>query len=174
MEDYKYCYRYPHPAVTTDCVVFGIDSDDVKILLIRRAGQPYKGFWALPGGFLNPNESADEGALRELMEETGFNPGAIEQFHTFSEPGRDPRERVISIAYLAITRIGEVKGGDDAKEACWFSIRNIPPLAFDHELVLKKAMYRVGELISLNNIGFKNSIESLSPENLSLLSEFIR
>ncbi len=101
MEENKYCYKYPHPAVTTDCVIFGFDGEKLKILLIKRGIEPYKGKWALPGGFLKPDESAEAGALRELQEETGLTNAYIEQFHAYSEPDRDPRERVITIAYFA-------------------------------------------------------------------------
>ena len=140
MKDLKYCYKYPHPAVTTDCVVFSLDGNDLKVLLIKRKNSPYKDKWAFPGGFLNPDESAEEGALRELKEETGLENIDVFQFHTFSRPDRDPRERVISIAFLALTKTQDVKGADDAKEAGWFHVNMLPPLAFDHEEMFKLAL----------------------------------
>ncbi len=135
MEELKYHYKYPHPAVTTDCVIFGYDGERLKVLLIERSREPYKGKWAFPGGFLNIDESAEDGALRELQEETGLTHVKIRQFHAFSSPGRDPRERVISIAYFALVRLDEVRvrGGDDAARADWFRVDDMPPLAFDHE-----------------------------------------
>ena len=94
----QFCYKYPHPSVTTDCVIFGFDGNKLKVLLIERGIEPFKGKWALPGGFLKMDESAEEGARRELKEETGLTGAYIRQFHAFTAPDRDPRERVITIA----------------------------------------------------------------------------
>ena len=138
--DLKYCYKYPHPAVTTDCVVFAMDEGKLKVLLIKRGREPFKDCWAFPGGFLNPDETAEEGARRELMEETGLVVDNLTQFHTFTDPARDPRERVISIAYYAEISLQEVKGADDAAEARWFAVDDLPPLAFDHNLILSMAL----------------------------------
>ena len=140
MKDKKYCYKYPHPAVTTDCIIFGWDGKELKVLLIKRGREPFKGLWAFPGGFLNPDESATEGALRELKEETGLEEAYIQQFHTFSAPDRDPRERIISIAYVSLIPLKDVKGGDDASEARWYPIYALPSLAFDHEEMYRKAL----------------------------------
>ena len=101
-EELKYCYKYPHPSVTTDCVIFGFDGTKSRVLLVQRGIEPYKGRWAFPGGFMKMDESAEEGALRELQEETGLDGAYIRQFHTFTAPQRDPRERVITIAYYAL------------------------------------------------------------------------
>ena len=136
----SYTYKYPHPAVTTDCVIFGHDGNQLKVLLIQRGNEPYKDCWAFPGGFLNIDESAEEGALRELKEETGLEGVTLRQFHAFTDPLRDPRERVISIAYYGDMDICEVKGDDDAKDARWFPIDNLPPLAFDHDKMLALAL----------------------------------
>ena len=95
----RYCYRYPHPSVTTDCVIFGFDGRRLHVLLVQRGADPYKGRWAFPGGFLNMDESAEEGALRELQEETGLREACIRQFHAFTAPRRDPRARDITIAF---------------------------------------------------------------------------
>lgn len=159
----QYCYRYPHPAVTTDCVVLGFDGMKFNVLLIERGSEPYKGRWAFPGGFLNMNESADDGARRELQEETGMNVEYIEQFHTYSDPGRDPRERVITIAYLALVKLQNVTGGDDAAKAQWFPLENIPSLAFDHDLILRKAMQHLRE-----SIHFQPTDSHLLPGDINL------
>ena len=140
MDELKYHYKYPHPSVTTDCVIFGHDGRTLRVLLIQRGGEPYKGLWAFPGGFLNIDEPAEMGALRELQEETGMTDAPIHQFHTFSRPDRDPRERVISIAFWALVPIQQVQGGDDAAQARWFALDEVPPLAFDHDEMLQLAL----------------------------------
>lgn len=136
----EYTYKYPRPAVTADCVVFGIDGDIAKVLLIERGNEPFKGKWALPGGFMEIGETAEECARRELYEETGMDCAGLTQFHTFSDVHRDPRERVVSIAFYTITEISEVAGRDDAAKARWFPLDGIPELAFDHEKILGMAM----------------------------------
>ena len=150
-----YTYDYPRPAVTTDCVIFGYDGKELKVLLIERGIEPFKGCWAFPGGFLNMDEDALAGARRELKEETGLVDAFIEQFHTFSEPGRDPRGRVITIAHYALVKIQEVEGGDDAAQARWFPIGEVPPLAFDHDRILRMAMSRLKERIHFEPVGFE-------------------
>ncbi|MCA9644056.1 MAG: NUDIX hydrolase, partial [Myxococcales bacterium] len=90
----SYTYEYPRPALTVDCVVFGLDEDDLKVLLVQRAGEPFRGSWALPGGFVDMEETTDQAALRELEEETGVRDVYLEQLYTFSGVDRDPRERV--------------------------------------------------------------------------------
>ena len=130
--EFPYQYKYEHMAVTTDCVIFTYEDWKLKVLLVRRGGEPYKGQWAFPGGFLRMNENAEQGALRELREETGLQPAAIGQLGVFSDVNRDPRERVITIAWYALVKPSEVVGGDDADEAAWFPVDNLPPLAFDH------------------------------------------
>ena len=150
-----YTYDYPRPAVTTDCVIFGYDGKELKVLLIERGIEPFKGCWAFPGGFLNMDEDALAGARRELKEETGLENAFIEQFHTFSEPGRDPRGRVITIAHYALVKIQEVEGGDDAAQARWFPIGEVPPLAFDHDRIPRMAMSRLKEKIHFEPVGFE-------------------
>ena len=138
-----YCYKYPHPAVTADCIVFNKEDNRIYVLLIKRKNEPFKDCWAFPGGFINIDESAEAAAIRELKEETGLEISIVEQLKAYSTPNRDPRERVITIAFIAESTIKEVKGGDDAKEARWFDISTLPPLAFDHEQILKDALEKV-------------------------------
>lgn len=143
-----YTYEYPRPAVTTDCVIFGYDvKEGLSVLLIERGIEPYKGCWAFPGGFLNMDETTEMGALRELKEETGFDVKVdfLEQLGCFSDVDRDPRGRVITIAYYALVQKGAVKGGDDARNAQWYPIGEIPQLAFDHEKILRVALRRLKE-----------------------------
>lgn len=173
MDEKKYCYAYPHPAVATDCVIFGYDGMKLKVLLVERGVEPFKGKWAFPGGFLKMNESAEQGALRELREETSLTPTYVEQFHCFSNPDRDPRERVISIAFLALVKISEVKGGDDAAKAQWFAVDEIPQLAFDHDLILRKAMAYLRERIHFQPIGFELMPEKFTMKQLQMLYEAI-
>lgn len=173
MEEKTFCYKYPHPAVATDCVIFGYDGMRLKVLLIERGCEPYKGKWAFPGGFLKMDETAGQGALRELKEETGLTPYYIEQFQCFSEPNRDPRERVISIAFFALVKIAEVKGGDDAAKARWFALDETPPLAFDHDRILREAMARLRERIHFKPIGFELLPEKFTLKELQMLYEAI-
>ena len=173
MEDKKYCYKYPHPSVTTDCVIFGFDGTKLNVLLIERGIEPYKGRWAFPGGFVNMDESCEDGALRELKEETGLTGAYIEQFHTFSDPNRDPRERVITVAYYALVRIQEVKGGDDAANAEWFALDEVPSLAFDHDMILRMALKELRRQIHFEPIGFELLPEKFTMTQLQHLYEAI-
>ena len=172
-ETFSILAKYPHPAVTTDCVIFGFDGERLQVLLIERGIEPYKGRWAFPGGFLKIDETAEEGALRELKEETGLEGAYMEQFHTFSAPERDPRERVITIAYYALVKIQEVKGGDDAASARWFPLDDIPSLAFDHDYILRMATQRLREQIHFHPIGFELLPEKFTLKELQLLYESI-
>ncbi len=173
MEELKYHYKYPHPSVTTDCVVFGYDGLRLNVLLIERGAGPFKGHWAFPGGFLNIDESAQQGAKRELFEETGLKDAHIRQFHTFSAVNRDPRERVISIAYYALVRISEVKGGDDAAKAQWFPLDSVPPLAFDHDMMLRMAIKELRRQIHFEPIGIELLPEKFTMTQLRHLYEAI-
>ena len=172
-EELKYHYKYPHPSVTTDCVIFGFDGTRLNVLLIERGNDPYKGCWAFPGGFLNMDESALEGAKRELYEETGLRDAYIHQFHAFSAPDRDPRERVISIAYFALVRLTDVKAGDDAAKAQWFPLDEIPPLAFDHDKMLREALKALRQLIHFEPIGVELLPENFTKTQLQSLYEAI-
>jgi 8-oxo-dGTP diphosphatase len=168
-----YSYKYPHPSVTTDCVVFGFDGIQLKILLIERGFDPYKGHWAFPGGFVEIDESCEEGVLRELKEETGLLISGVEQFHTFSAPNRDPRERVITVAYYTLMNIQEVQGGDDAAQAAWFTLDHLPPLAFDHDQMLQLAIQRLRERIHFEPIGLGVLPEKFTIAQLQHLYEAI-
>jgi 8-oxo-dGTP diphosphatase len=142
-----YTYDYPHPAVTVDIVLFTIQDDDLKALLIQRAQEPFAGSWALPGGFVGIEESLKRAAWRELREETGVHAGYLEQLHAFGRPGRDPRERVITVAYLALLPSDrmELAPASDAQAAKLFSLKNLPDLAFDHATILRRAHERLKE-----------------------------
>ncbi len=132
----KYVYDWPRPMVTVDAVVFAFFDGNAKVLLIKRKNEPFKGQWAVPGGFVGMDEELETAAARELAEETGLVEVRLEQMHTFGECGRDPRGRQITIAFMGIAADGaeEIKAGDDAAEARWFDIKKLPSnLAFDHD-----------------------------------------
>lgn len=136
----SYTYKYPRPAVTTDCVVF-TKEEEPKVLLIQRGNEPYKGCWAFPGGFMNMEETAEECAVRELKEETGLTVKQIQQIGAYSKVDRDPRGRTVSIAYLAIVDAPTaVSGMDDAAKAAWFPLSSLPDLAFDHQDIMADAI----------------------------------
>ena len=136
----EYTYKYPRPAVTADCVV--MTKEEVpQVLLIERGADPYKGCWAFPGGFMNMDETTEQCAIRELEEETGLKVSDIHQIGAYSKVDRDPRGRTITVAYLAIIdAYAEVRGQDDAAIAQWFPIDARPPLAFDHEDIMRDAL----------------------------------
>ena len=136
----KYQYEYWRPAVAADNVVFRFDGKMLQVLLIRRGNDPYKGMWALPGGFMQENETLKEAALRELKEETGIVPRYTEELCSCSGVKRDPRDRVISVVFYSFVRGGAAQAGDDAAEAKWFDIYELPELAFDHAEVMEKAL----------------------------------
>ena len=146
----SYEYDYPHPAVTADVVLFTIENDDLKVLLIQRGREPQEGEWAIPGGFIDIDETLGQAAKRELREETGVNARFLEQLYTFGNPDRDPRERIITVAFFSLMPVEEltIAAGDDASDARLYSIDDLPPLAFDHDSILRVALQRVKERLS--------------------------
>jgi 8-oxo-dGTP diphosphatase len=138
----SYTYEYPRPCVSVDCAIFREKGNTPEVLLIRRGNPPFRGMWAFPGGFIDMDETLEQSAIRELEEETGLKGIELNQLHTFGNPGRDPRARVITVAFAGVVNLedSEVKGGDDASEAAWFDAANPPDLAFDHHLMLERAI----------------------------------
>lgn len=141
-----YTYKYPRPAVTADCVIFCTGDDGGhKVLLIRRGNEPFKGMWALPGGFMEMDETLEQCARRELQEETGCKwSGPLTELGSFSRVDRDPRGRTVTVAFMAEMEEMPVAGGDDAREARWFPLSQLPSLAFDHEEIVQTATRRMG------------------------------
>ena len=171
-----YEYDYPRPSVTVDCVIFGLDSShDLKVLLIERKKEPFRGKWALPGGFVEMDEPLEEAALRELEEETGIREVFIEQLYTFGQPGRDPRGRVISVAYYALVNLEQhpVEAATDARSVEWFTLDDIPPLAFDHRQILDLAIERLRGKVRYQPIGFELLPEQFTLTQLQQLYETI-
>ncbi len=170
-----FTYKYARPAITADCVVFGLDNEDLKVLLIQRDIEPFEGQWALPGGFSIVGESMEETARRELAEETGLRGIFLEQLYTFSNPGRDPREHVVTVAYYALVNLSEhvVKASTDARNAAWFEISDVPKLAFDHDLILDTAYERLQGKIRYQPIGFELLPTKFSLGNLQHMYEII-
>jgi 8-oxo-dGTP diphosphatase len=150
-------YKYPRAALTVDCVVFGFDEAELKVLLIQRALDPFKGKWALPGGFVHVDETLDTAARRELAEEAGLREVFLEQLYTFGAVARDPRERVVSVAYYALVKLAahETKAATDATEARWFPISQVPKLAFDHADILATGLARLKSKVRYEPIGFE-------------------
>jgi len=150
-------YEYPRAALTVDCSVFGFDEGDLKVLLIERGVDPFKGRWALPGGFVRVDETLDAAARRELEEETGLRDVFLEQLYTFGEVSRDPRERVVSVAYYALVKLSDhaAKAATDAANARWFVISKVPKLAFDHKEILRAAVERLKGKVRYQPIGFE-------------------
>lgn len=139
-----YTYEYPRAALAVDCVVLGLGDGDLKVLLVQRGRPPFEGQWALPGGFVGLDETLEEAAGRELEEETGVSSVSLEQLHTFGALERDPRERVVSVAYYASVNPAEhpLRAGTDAREVAWFPVHEVPTLAFDHAEILVAALER--------------------------------
>lgn len=134
-----YTYKYPRPAVTVDAIVLREEINEYSILLIERGIEPYKGQWALPGGFVNMDELLEDACIRELKEETGLNLKRMGQFKTFDAINRDPRHRTLSVVYYTfLDEHQEIKAGDDANKAQWFALNYLPELAFDHAEVISQ------------------------------------
>jgi 8-oxo-dGTP diphosphatase len=148
---------YPRPSVTVDLVIFTIAENDLKVLLIRRGGEPFKGRWALPGGFVEIDEALETAAARELEEEVGVSNVYLEQLYTFGDPKRDPRGRVISVAYFALVDAEHQKiaAASDAADAAWHSVFSPPKLAFDHKKILEYAVWRLRNKIEWTTVGYE-------------------
>jgi len=160
-----YSYAYPHPAVTVDVVVFTADEGALEVLLIKRGEWPHTGKWALPGGFVEIDESLKRAAWRELREETSVQAGYLEQLGAFGHPDRDPRERVITVAYIALVPFDRLRfeAGSDAADAKLFAIDELPELAFDHRKILRRAKERLRDKLDIADI-----VRQLMPDRFTL------
>lgn len=168
-------YQYPRPALTVDCVVFGFDEGELKVALIQRDLEPFKGKWALPGGFVHLDETLEDAARRELAEETGLKDVFLEQLYTFGDLNRDPRERVVSVAHYALVALGQhtLKASTDAANAAWFCVSELPSLAFDHDKILGVAVQRLKGKVRYQPIGFELLPEKFTLSQLQHLYEAI-
>lgn len=171
----SFSYRYARPALTTDCVVFGLDEKDLKVLLIQRGLEPFKGKWALPGGFVRIGESLDDCAKRELDEETGLKNIYLEQLASFGEADRDPREHIVTVAYVALVNLIDhpPEASTDADQAAWFSLQDLPKLAFDHDMILDIAQQRLKGKVRYQPIGFELLAKKFTLTELQTLYENI-
>ena len=168
-------YRYPRAALTVDCAVYGFDGEELKVLLIERALEPFKGQWALPGGFVHVEETLDAAARRELVEETGLKQVYLEQLYTFGRVDRDPRDRVVSVAYYALVKLSDhhAQAATDAANAEWFSLARVPRLAFDHAEILAAARERLRGKVRYQPVGFELLPEKFTLSELQRLYEAI-
>ncbi|HKC86525.1 MAG TPA: NUDIX domain-containing protein [Blastocatellia bacterium] len=166
---------YPRPSVTVDLVIFTIAEDDLKVLLIRRGQEPFKGRWALPGGFVEIDESLERAAARELKEEVGVTNVYLEQLYTFGEPRRDPRGRVISVSYFALVDAERqrIVAASDAAEAQWRSVFDAPKLAFDHARILDTAVWRLRNKIEWTTVGYELLPKKFTLSELQRVYEII-
>jgi 8-oxo-dGTP diphosphatase len=157
--------RYERPSVAVDVVMMSVRQRDLQVLLVKRRSWPFEGMWAIPGGFVNIDESLEDAARRELLEETGVQDVYLEQLYTFGDPGRDPRTRVITVTYFALldSERLQVRAADDAADVGWFSVYNLPPLAFDHAKILDYTLSRLRGKLEYTAIAF-----SLLPEQFTL------
>ena len=168
-------YQFARPALTVDIVVFALDQDDLQVMLIQRDLEPFAGQWALPGGFVRVDETLDEAATRELQEETGLNDIFLEQLYTFGDLERDPRERVVTVAYYALVNLAghAVHASSDARNAAWFPVNELPQLAFDHKRILDVALQRLRGKVRYQPIGFELLPEKFTLRQLQHLYEII-
>ena len=157
--------KYEKPAVTVDVLFFTIKDGKLQVLLIKRAAWPFEGYWALPGGFVGMKEGLDEAASREIFEECGIKNLFLEQLFTFGDPGRDPRTRVITVAYYALAPSEEIKKVqvDEVKEAKYFPVEELPKMAFDHKKIIEVGFERLK-----NKIGYSSIVFGLLPKVFSL------
>ena len=170
-----YSYAYPHPAVTTDIVIFSLRDNELKLLLIKRKGEPFKGKWALPGGFVQLDEDLEAAANRELAQETGVSGVYLEQLYTFGQPNRDPRERVITVAYYALIPSDRLTltASTDAEAVGWFGMDELPKLAFDHETIVETAHQRLVAKLDYSTLAFQFMPEEFTLTELQAVYEII-
>ena len=163
----SYTYEYPRAALAVDCVVFGLDESDLKVLLIQRKLVPFQHAWALPGGFVRLDETIDEAARRELEEEAGVSDIYLEQLYTFGALDRDPRERVVTVAHYALAKLSDhrIRAATDAMGVGWFALDDLPKLAFDHAEIVTRAHERLRGKVRYAPVGFE-----LLPPRFSLTS----
>jgi 8-oxo-dGTP diphosphatase len=147
----------PQALVTVDVVIFTVRDDTLQVLLVQRGSAPFKDRWALPGGFIHPDEGLEQAALRELEEETGVREVYLEQLYTFGDPQRDPRGRVITVAYYALIASDRqtLAAGTDAAATRWWPAGSPPPLAFDHREILEYAIERLRNKLEYTTVGFQ-------------------
>lgn len=171
-----YTYEYPHLAVTSDVAVFTLQEGALRVLLVRRGNEPFKGTWALPGGFVRPDEDLETCARRELEEETGVSGFYLEQLYTFGGVDRDPRERVITVAYYALIPSDKVvlKASSDADAVAWFPANRLPELAFDHKQILAAARQRLAAKLDYSTIAFQFLPATFTLSELQGVYETIR
>ncbi|MET0066163.1 MAG: NUDIX domain-containing protein [Candidatus Thiodiazotropha sp.] len=171
----EHCYEYPHPAVTTDVVLFSLRDRTLDVLLIQRKNPPFQGMWALPGGFLEMDEDLETCAKRELLEETGIDGVYLEQLGTFGAPQRDPRERVISVTYFALTPSDDLKpeASSDAARTAWFPVTELPELAFDHDRIIRLARQRLVAKLSYTSIALQMLPECFTLSQLQTVYEIL-
>lgn len=170
-----YQYEYPHPAVTTDIVIFTVRDKQLKLLQIMRGGEPFKGKWALPGGFVQLDEDLETGARRELAEETGVSGVYLEQLYTYGAVDRDPRERVITVAYSALIPSDKIvlQAATDAEAVGWFSMDELPELAFDHKKIVDMAHQRLVAKLDYSTIAFQFMPDEFTLSELQDVYEII-
>ena len=170
-----YRYEFARPALTVDIVVFALDEEDLQVMLIQRDLQPFRGQWALPGGFVRVEETLEEAARRELQEETGLKDIYLEQLFTFGDVDRDPRERVVTVAYYALVNLAghDVRASTDARNAAWFPVHDVPELAFDHREILQTAHQRLRGTVRYRPIGFELLPDKFTLRQLQHLYEVI-
>lgn len=171
----QHTYRYARPALTVDCVVFGLDDEDLKVLLIQRKLEPFANAWALPGGFVRIDETLEDAARRELAEEAGVERVYLEQLYTFGALDRDPRERVVSVAHYGLVRLADhaVRAATDARDAAWFPVAELPTLAFDHAEIVEVALERLKGKVRYQPIGFELLPPKFALSELQRLYEVI-
>jgi 8-oxo-dGTP diphosphatase len=170
-----FAYEYPRAALTVDCVVFGLDEHDLKVLLIQRKLQPFQHAWALPGGFVRVDETLDEAAQRELHEEAGVRDVYLEQLFTFGALDRDPRERIVTVAYYALAKLSDhrIRAATDAMGVGWFALDDLPKLAFDHSEIVARGHDRLRGKVRYAPIGFELLPARFSLTQLQRLYEIV-